>query len=139
MIVSAAPVTSRASVAQLDRASDFGSEGCRFESYRMHHFCGCFGILLAFGSMSVRASSNKSSNTIISALSSSSPPLFRKVQPGYLTAGEKLADGVINFLSNFPLSSWRPCFLRHLPGLVPNRRENIRLNRLRDLYPLSKA
>ena len=28
----------RASVAQLDRASDFGSEGCRFKSCRMHHF-----------------------------------------------------------------------------------------------------
>ena len=27
----------RASVAQLDRASDFGSEGCRFKSCRMHH------------------------------------------------------------------------------------------------------
>jgi hypothetical protein len=27
-----------ASVAQLDRASDFGSEGCRFKSCRMHHF-----------------------------------------------------------------------------------------------------
>ncbi len=26
-----------ASVAQLDRASDFGSEGCRFKSCRMHH------------------------------------------------------------------------------------------------------
>lgn len=29
---------SSASVAQLDRASDFGSEGCRFESCRMRHF-----------------------------------------------------------------------------------------------------
>ena len=28
--------TSKASVAQLDRASDFGSEGCRFESCPMH-------------------------------------------------------------------------------------------------------
>src|SRR5450759_4228979 len=28
---------SRASVAQLDRASDFGSEGCRFKSCRTHH------------------------------------------------------------------------------------------------------
>ena len=27
-----------ASVAQLDRASDFGSEGCRFKSYRTRHF-----------------------------------------------------------------------------------------------------
>ena len=27
-----------ASVAQLDRVSDFGSEGYRFESYRAYHF-----------------------------------------------------------------------------------------------------
>ncbi len=30
----------RAPVAQLDRASDFGSEGCRFESYQAHHLLG---------------------------------------------------------------------------------------------------
>ena len=37
------PTTSMllASVAQLDRASDFGSEGCRFESCRMHHLERC--------------------------------------------------------------------------------------------------
>ena len=27
-----------APVAQLDRASGYGPEGCRFESYREHHF-----------------------------------------------------------------------------------------------------
>src|ERR1051325_9986138 len=31
-----------ASVAQLDRASDFGSEGCRFESCPTRHFCNRF-------------------------------------------------------------------------------------------------
>jgi hypothetical protein len=30
-------------------------------------------------------------------------------------------------------SSWLPCLRRHLPGLVPKRRENIRLKRLKDL------
>ncbi len=28
----------RAPVAQLDRASGYGPEGCRFDSYRVHHF-----------------------------------------------------------------------------------------------------
>src|SRR6266481_1714074 len=34
---SAKPVFFHASVAQLDRASDFGSEGCRFKSCRTRH------------------------------------------------------------------------------------------------------
>jgi hypothetical protein len=36
------PQATVASVAQLDRASDFGSEGCRFKSCRMHHISQLF-------------------------------------------------------------------------------------------------
>ena len=38
-------ISLRASVAQLDRASDFGSEGYRFKSCRMHHIFKGFRLL----------------------------------------------------------------------------------------------
>ena len=45
-------MSSKAPVAQLDRASDYGSEGCKFESCRARHLksllMGCFFIPVGF-------------------------------------------------------------------------------------------